>query len=195
MIAACLIGMSCAAGAIELPVAERPILHEGDVFEYVDRFQTIACRRWEVVGRQNDAIVSRCGDNLAFFAADSGALLRIAGTDGRALVTFAPFAPAIPFPLQVGSRWGGQFKVTSAGDLVAPELDESCEVKDFEPVRVAAGSLDAFRFECVTRWSVWPLHGSVTVTGWYAPAAKSVVKSINPSDSSWNLELAAYRLQ
>jgi hypothetical protein len=184
-----------AAATDDIPVAERPEFHSGDVLEYVERFQTVACRAWEFIGGDGDTLQSRCGDNTAYFAADSGALLRISGKNGRDLVKFEPFSPAIPFPLQVGSKWGGRFQVTTAGDLITPRLDESCEVTAFETVKVAAGELPAFRFACVTKWSVWPLSGTVTVTSWYSPAAKSVVKSENPSDPKWNLELASYRLQ
>jgi hypothetical protein len=183
------------AATTETPVAERPQFHAGDVLEYVERFQTVACKRWEFTGGDGATLQSRCADNVAYFAADSGALLRITGKDGKTLVTYEPSAPAIPFPLEVGSKWGGKFQVTAAGDLVAPSLDESCQVLAFETIRIAAGELPAYRFDCVTRWSVWPLHGTVTVTSWYAPAAKSVVKSVNDSDSKWNMELQSFQLQ
>jgi hypothetical protein len=183
------------ARAVDAPIVERPVLQAGDSFDYVDRFQTIACKHWEITGRQGDAITSRCGDTIAFFAADSGALLRVTRSDGTVLVNFDPAAPAIPFPLQIGSKWGGRFQVAVAADLITPKLDERCEVLAYETIHIAAGELAAFRFDCVTKWSVWPLSGTVTVTSWYAPAAKSVVKSINPSDSNWDMELAAYRLQ
>jgi hypothetical protein len=192
--AALIMGAADAASLEALP-AERPQFHAGDVFEYVDRFQTVECKRWEFVGLDGDAMTNRCGDNVAWFAADTGALLRITGKGGRELVSYKPFAPAIPFPLQIGSKWGGAFEVSTAGDLITPDLDESCEVMAYETVRVVAGELGAFRFDCVTRWSVGFLHGTVTITSWYAPAAKTVVKSVNGSDSKWDLELASYRLQ
>lgn len=181
---------------MEITIAERPVLQSGDAFDYVDRFQTIACRHWEFAGT-NDAgeQVSRCGEDTAYFAADSGALLRVVGRNGRELVKFEPFAPAIPFPLQVGSEWGGKFDVTTAGDLISPSLDEKCRVLAYETIRVAAGELAAFRFDCVTGWRVGPLHGTTTVTSWYAPVAKTVVKSVNASDEKWDMELASYRVK
>jgi hypothetical protein len=196
----CLAALACLQAAdspaAEIAIAERPVYRNGDVFEYVDRFQTVACKRWEISGHDaSGAVMSRCGDNIAYFSPDSGALLRIATRDGRELVKFEPFAPAIPFPLQVGSRWGGHFQVSTADDLISPSLDERCEAVAFETVKVAAGDLPSFRFDCVTEWSVWPLHGTVTVTSWYAPAAKTVVKSVNGSDPKWNLELAGSRLK
>jgi hypothetical protein len=179
--------------AADAPIAERPVYNSGDVFDYVDRFETIACKRWEVSGYDPDGSYStRCGDNVAYFAAGSGALLRIVGKGGKELVKFQPSAPAIPFPLQVGTRWQGKFEVSTAHDVFSPSLDESCEVKSFETVDVAAGHLAAFRYECVTKWSVLLLEGTVTETGWYAPAAKAVVKVVNSSAPEWNLELASY---
>jgi len=183
------------AASIEIPATERPQFHAGDVFEYVDRFQTIECKHWEFVGVDGEAMTNRCGDNVAWFAADSGALLRITGKGGRELVSYKPFAPAIPFPLQIGSKWGGAFEVSTAGDIFSPDLDESCEVVGYETIKIAAGELPAFRFDCVTKWSVGLLHGTVTITSWYSPIAKTVIKSINGSDSKWDLELASYRLQ
>lgn len=195
-LAALPISLPLASLALEAPVAERPLYQAGDSFEYVDRFQTVACKRWEVKDPNRDgALVTQCDDKLAYFSATTGALMRIARKDGTDLVSFRPFAPAIPFPLQVGSKWGGKFSVSTSGDLITPSLNEKCEVVAFETVTVAAGALPAFRFNCDTRWSVWPLHGSITVTSWYAPSAKTVVKSINGSDDKWNMELAGFTVR
>jgi hypothetical protein len=190
---AVLAGLPVRSLAADPPIAERPVYNSGDIFEYVDRFETIACKRWEVSGYYPDgSFSSQCDGNVAYFAAGSGALLRIVRKDGKELVKFRPSAPAIPFPLQIGTRWQGKFEVSTAHDVLSPSLDESCEVKSFETVDVAAGNLAAFRYECVTTWSVLLLHGTVTETGWYAPAAKAVVKVINSSAPEWNLELASY---
>jgi hypothetical protein len=179
--------------AADQPIAEKPVYKDGDTFEYVDRYETIPCQRWEIKGRDADgSLLSQCNDNIAYFSAETGSLLRIARKDGKDLVKFQPAAPEIPFPLQVGTKWGGKFEVSTTEDLVTPGLDESCEVTAFETIRVAAGELPAFRFDCTTRWTVWPLHGHVTETGWYSPTAKTLVKVINNSDPKWNLELARY---
>ena len=182
--------------AADQPVAEKPVYSDGDVFEYVERFESIACKRWEVKGHDADgSLLSQCGDDLAYFSAETGALMRISGKNGEPLVDFQPAAPAIPFPLHVGSKWQGKFRVSTADEIVSPSLDQTCEAVSFETVDVPAGRLQAFRYECKTEWSVWPLHGTVTETGWYAPAAKVVVKVINNADSKWNLELAHYSLK
>jgi hypothetical protein len=188
--------LSVRSPAADQPFAERPAYRAGDVFEYVENFESIACKRWEVKGHDTDGtLLSACDDNVAHFAADTGALLRIVGKGSRDLVTFEPSAPAMPFPLHVGSAWQGKYRLSTSRDIVSPDLDESCVVTAFETVAVAAGNLPAFRFECETTWSVWPLHGNVTETGWYAPAAKVLVKVVNSSDPKWNLELARYSLK
>ena len=186
---------SARSGAADLPIAERPVYKDGDVFEYVERFHSVACKRWEMKGRAADgARISRCDDNIAYFSAETGALLRIAKTDGTELVKIEPQAQSIPFPLQIGTKWSGDFRISTAEDVVSPIVNETCEVVSFETVKVAAGDLPAFRFDCATNWSVWFLHGTLTVTSWYAPSAKAVVKVVNGSDPKWNMELARYSI-
>lgn len=187
--------LPAAAGSADQPMADRPVLNKGDVFEYVDRFQTIACQRWEVDGvHEGGLLLSRCGDNSAYFAADSGALIRITGKNGKELIRFEPSAPAIPFPLYIGAKWNGKFRLSMAGDPVSPSLDQSCKVTSFEMVTITSGRLPAFRIDCTNTWTVWPLHGHVVVTSWYAPDAKTVIKVVNDSDPAWNLALARYSL-
>jgi hypothetical protein len=182
--------------AADPPAAEKPVLNRGDVFEYVDRFETVRCKRWEVAGRDGKgAVISRCGGNTAYFSEATGALLGIVARDGTDLVRFEPAAPAIAFPLRVGSTWGGTYRVSTHQASVSPSLEETCKVVAFETVHIAAGALPAFRYRCRTRWTVWALHGDVTETGWYAPSAKVVVKVVNDRDPSWNVELAGYALK
>src|SRR5271155_3239898 len=50
-VAALLPGLSRAAAE---PVAERPVYHDGDVFEYLDRFETLDCKRWQITGHGRD---------------------------------------------------------------------------------------------------------------------------------------------
>ena len=183
------------SAAAEPPIADRPVYKDGDVFEYVERFQSVACKRWEMTGRAADGTqVSRCDGNVAYFAAETGALLRIVGADGGDLVKMVPYSPPIPFPLQLGMTWSGAFRLSTAEDPVSPMVDEACAVVSYETIKVAAGDLAAFRIDCVTAWTVWPLHGTVAVTSWYAPAARTVVKVINASDSRWDMELASYSI-
>ncbi len=182
--------------ATDQPIAERPTYSEGDVFEYVDRWESIACQRWEIKGRDADgSLMSQCQDNVAYFSADTGALLRILGKGGKELVSFEPAAPAMPFPLRVGMTWHGKFVISTSDQIVSADLDQSCAVTAFETVSVPAGSFPAFRYECKTGWSALFLHGETSETGWYAPAAMVVVKVVNNSEPKWSYELARYSLK
>ena len=188
--------LSAGPASADPPTAERPTYPIGDSFDYTGKFNTVDCQHWEISELDADgALQTRCGNNIAYFSKDGGALMRIIKTDGTPLVTFTPASPAMPFPLHLGSTWGGKFRLDAKTQPVTPNLEENCEVTAWESVTVAAGTLDAFRYECVTHWSVWPLSGDVTVTSWYAPAAKSVVKVINTSDSDWNIELAHFNVK
>jgi hypothetical protein len=192
-LAALAVSLAVPSAAEDPPSAARPEYHEGDVFEFVGRFESITCSRWVVEARAADGSQPwRCGENVAHFLGDTGALTRIVGRGGKELVSFEPASPAMAFPMHVGATWHGKFRLSTSADLVSPDLDESCEVTAFETVVVAAGSFPAFRYECKTAWSVWPLHGTATETGWYAPAARTVVRVVNDASPEWNLELARY---
>ena len=179
--------------ADEMPIAQRPVFHVGDRFSYADRFETIACRDWEVreVDPDGNPAMARCGDYTATYAPD-GAIVRIAGKDGRSVVAFSPEAGAIPFPLQVGRRWQARFEVSTAGQMVSPTIDESCEAAAIETVTVGGAPLQAFRIACTDRWSVAFLSGSSASTLWYAPDARAVVKALNAGSPDWNLQMTGY---
>jgi hypothetical protein len=182
--------------ANDVPVAIRPVFTPGDVFVYADRFESVACKRWEVRSVEDGGLSTlQCGDNTAYFAAKSGALVKIAKSDGTEILSYAPSAPEMPFPLEIGKSWGGRFELTSIDEPVSPTISESCTITAYETVKVVAGQFPAFRFECTDAWSYGLLHGSAASTGWYAPLAKSVVKVVNDTDSDWNMELVSYRFE
>jgi len=87
------------------------------------------------------------------------------------------------FPLEVGAHWSANDKFVD--NTVAPSGEGtsklSVTVDGYEKVHVAAGEFDAFKLRSKSTWSgVW---GSSTLTGmtertyWYAPAARTIVKS------------------
>ena len=157
-----------------LAVADRPTIRQGDEFEYADRFGSVSCKRWSVTDVQaGGGMVMRCGDNKAFFTAD-GALVKILGPSDKELVKFSPHALPIPFPLHVGSKWDGSFKVFMSSQIVAPKVRETCEVTGYETVEVPAGALPAFHIACTDAWSVGILSGTSTSSHWYAPDAKTM---------------------
>ncbi len=183
------------AHADEVRVAERPDYQAGDMFEYVDRFQTVRCRKWEVKGRDAKGYgLFQCEGNVAYFSPETGALVRILGRDGKTLVSFDPSAPPFPYPLRIGKTWSGSFKLSTAEDSFSTDVTQDCAVTAYEQVHVVAGDFQAFRMECETNWSVGPFQGEGTMTMWYAPQARALVKAVNDSDDKWNMELARYRL-
>lgn len=173
--------------------AQRPTFHLGDSFTYAERFETVACRTWRVtqVDEQGNMLAARCGDNVVLLNADGG-ITRIVTDKGRELVAFKPEAAPIPFPLSVGMKWRARFEVSTAGQVVSPDIDERCEVTAIEPVTVRGTALPALRIDCTDHWSVAFLSGSDTSTLWYAPEARSVIKADNPGATDWSLLMTDY---
>ncbi|HMA51114.1 MAG TPA: hypothetical protein VKP60_15250 [Magnetospirillaceae bacterium] len=181
------------SSAADGPVAQRPVFHLGDSFTYAERFETVACRTWQVtqVDQGGNMLAARCGENTVLLAPDGG-ITRIVTDKGKELVAFKPEAAPIPFPLSVGLRWSYRFEVSTASQVVSPDIDETCEATAIEPVTVRGAALPAFRIECTDRWSVTFLSGSNTSILWYAPDARAVVKAVNPSAQDWSLLMTDY---
>lgn len=190
-------GFIVAAGGAGLAGAEpapapaerfpRPVI--GAHFAYVDGVFKLGCNRWVVkdISAAGD-VTSRCGANALTVTAD-GNPVEAVNAQGDVVARFAPFLPQLSFPLQVGKKWSGHYD-GQEGRFKRWSGDMACEAAAFEPVRVAAGTFDAFRIECVTRVRILFVHQTVKATNWYAPAAGMIVKSVN-DDSGWNFELAA----
>jgi len=188
-----LIWLASPASAEDGMIAQRPTFHPGDSVTFADRFETVSCQTWQVqqVDAAGNMLTSRCGDITAFFAPDGG-VTSIIDSTGKKLIVFRPEAAPIPFPLSVGMRWTYHFELSTPTQMVAPDIDESCETAAIEQVVVGGASLPAFRIECTDRWSVSFLSGSNQSTLWYAPAARSVVKAVNPSTPEWSLQMTGY---
>lgn len=192
--ALCLAWLAAAPPAAgEGSAAQRPVFRPGDSFTYAERFETIACKTWRVAetDAEGNMLSTRCEDDIAYFAPDGG-ITRIVGGNGRELVRFEPEAAPIPFPLTVGTRWTYHFEVSTASQLVTPDIDESCEAAAAEKIEVGGASLPAFRIDCTDRWSVAFLSGSNKSTLWYAPDARTVVKAVNESAPEWSLLMTGY---
>lgn len=174
-------------------VAQRPTFHPGDSFTYAERFETVACKTWRVaeIDAQGNMLSLRCGGFTTYLAPDGG-ITRIVGGNGQDAVRFKPEAAPIPFPLTVGTRWTYHFEVSTASQLVTPDIDETCEAARVEKIEVRGAALPAFRIECTDRWSVAFLSGSNKSTLWYAPDARSVVKAVNESAPEWSLLMTDY---
>ena len=194
--ALCLAWLALPASAEEAPATRRPVFRPGDSVTYAERFETVACRTWTVaeIDAEGDMLSSRCDDITAYFAPDGG-ITRIVDGKGKELVRFKPEAAPIPFPLTVGTRWTYRFEVSTAGQFVSPDIDESCEATAVEPVEVRGAKLPAFRIECTDRWSAAFLSGANKSTLWYAPDARGVVKAVNAGAPEWSLLMTDYSFQ
>jgi hypothetical protein len=86
-------------------------------------------------------------------------------------------AGALRFPLRVGDKQQYDKLPWFNGEGY---FSQSCEVKAFEPIKVAAGTFDAFRIECAgatTRVIGNPFTSRADETFWYAPKAHRIVLS------------------
>jgi hypothetical protein len=101
------------------------------------------------------------------------------------------------FPLEIGKRWRFSNEYTVASIDVPSRSDYRVGVAGYEKVHVAAGDFDAFKLLAKGRWKAGGLSGQTTLTYWYAPAARAIVK-IEAQDTVWGTrtrELAEYKLQ
>jgi hypothetical protein len=193
-----LAGISClvlASGALaeDAVPADKPSPKVGDVFEFVDKFVSIACKRWEVKEIDKDGyIISECGNNLAYLDAQTDTVAKIVTKDGSRLVEFKPRSPTLSFPLQVGKKWEGDYDGYRAAAGTSWKSHVTCEAKAFETVKTAAGEFPAYRIDCQDAWESTPFHGVADSTSWYAPKVGNIVKSVNPSQSAFEYELAGY---
>ncbi len=177
------------------PVAALPTPSVGDVLVYQNNYVTVACSRWQVAStNQNGFVVSRCGDDTAYYQASDGALVRITGKNGRDLVSFKPASPSVRFPLEVGKSWQGKYTGFTADDQSQWDSVQTCKVLDYETVQVPAGAMPAFRIECDDAWTSGGYSGNSSELSWYAPQAHAIVRTSNPAQPKWNMELASYTL-
>ena len=163
---------------------------QGDRFSYVNGVSLIKCNHWEVKeANKNGEIVSKCGDNALYVAADNGNLIMAMNDKGDTVVKFTPFFPELSFPLFVGRKWSSKY--SGQEGIVKWTGDMSCEATAFEEIKVAAGKFDAFRIECLNKWDsgIVFIHGTRKSTHWYAPAVHLKVKSIN-EENRWSYEVA-----
>lgn len=191
------------AADIELPeislvdeavVAEMPVPRVGSFQEFVGRVGSVDCQRWEVSAtNEMGYLVSHCKGFQSLLSVAGGYnLTKMVGPDGQPLVIFEPYYPAVQFPLALNKTWDADYTgfLAVAGLRWTGHL--KCTVAEYAPVKVAAGTLDAFRIECYDHQKAGMLETGANTTVWYAPQVPGVVKSINRVDSRWDSELQDY---
>lgn len=197
MLRRCIAGVLGAALPWSMPpgaAAEpEPQPRVGEVREYRERLLTVDCRRWVTTEVTLDVVVSRCGGyRLELSRAHQYGVVRLIDGDGAAVVEFSPALPDLQFPLAVGRRWSGDYRGYHAGRWARWRGHMECRVAAFEPLTLAFGTADAYRIECLDRWSVGPFQGRRRSTRWFAPDQGGVVKAVSPDDPAWDAELVRF---
>jgi len=173
--------------------AERPAVKAGDRWRFETRIDGAAvkwlAREWvvtsvtplEIDGTENGKPLALT-PNLNIIQSPSRT-----DTDRRLL----------NFPLQIGKRWRFSDEYTVTSIDVPSRSDYRVGVAGYEKVSVPAGDFDAFKLLAKGRWKAGGLSGQTTLTYWYAPAARAIVKT-EANDTVWGSrtsELAEYHLQ
>lgn len=105
----------------------------------------------------------------------------------------------LSFPLEVGKKWAYSDDFMQKDTDYAGHHEVNVTVVGHEKVRVPAGEFDTYKLEAKIKEGVQggPPARDVTRTYWYAPAARTVVKShtTNPSRGPETVELVSFKLQ
>jgi len=181
----CVIAVS-AATAQGSPRAEQPELKVGDQW------------RWERSDRRTG--IKDAETKRVITAVSS---TQIDGTENNSKLTLSPdhkvlessaivsSLPArfIEYPLEVGKKWEFKWAFTSKLNNANIRWQAEAEVKAYEKVKVPAGEFDAFKIEYKGYWNNDTSRGNgrIRQTSWFAPAAKTFVKSEYDDGYSSNL--------
>lgn len=108
---------------------------------------------------------------------------------------------ALSFPMRVGDRWRYStdwlFKAKSSRGTLVVDV----KVVSYEAIRVPAGTFEAFRLEARGQLggnspSNTFFAGETTTVYWYAPAARTIVKSVhhNPYQGTTTVEMVDFKV-
>lgn len=88
-------------------------------------------------------------------------------------------ARIIEYPLEIGKKWDFKWAFKNKVNNASIRWEVAAEVVAFEKVRVPAGEFDAFKIEYKGFFNNETTRGNgrIRQTLWYAPAAKTVVKT------------------
>lgn len=83
------------------------------------------------------------------------------------------------FPMELGTKWDYKQKYTNKATSVVVRTQADVHVTAYEKIKVAAGDFDAFKIEHKGYWNndSSRRNGRFTRISWYAPSAKSIVKT------------------
>lgn len=107
-------------------------------------------------------------------------------------------AKGLSFPLEVGKKWDYKFSYVNKLNPGKGRQQLSAHVVAYEKVKVPAGEFDAFKIEYTGFWNndANNRSGRFKNTGWYAPAARSVVRfELDDGYNNWVRQLVEIQLQ
>jgi hypothetical protein len=101
-------------------------------------------------------------------------VLGLLGTMSGGRITVKRTAPfqALSWPMEVGKEWTNSYTVQRLEEKSSESLEHRVVVTKLEPVRVSAGTFDAFKIEIYNART-----GALLNEYWYAPEVKWFVKS------------------
>lgn len=99
--------------------------------------------------------------------------------------------PEVKFPLAVGQKWTYEYKFTPRASRTTQSRSAEVNVVGFEEITTSAGNFKAFKLVRSERWARGPRQGmgGSSVTYFYSPETKSVVKSLFENDNGGKREI------
>lgn len=177
-------GIAASECPAQAPEGERPTWESGDFWIYEGKVEgqtRCTTEQLKVFGhkpyREKDVYVMQSGPLESYYDQDLNYLATFAGEN-----EVASIEPAVAFfhwPLYVGKRWEqkAQYRNLRRGDDHPRTIESVFEVQAYEPLKVLAGTFQAFRLKRTGR------ADAGYDEYWYAPEVKNIVKRISLSPS------------
>ena len=178
-------------------VAERPILKQGDRWDYTRREKVVSC---EFMGEKDGQLVFYItwddGTKETEFRTSDQNFLKGLDTKGEIHEEVAPFRGWLSFPLWVGKKWSYTFQTsnTRRASSMSSNIDSDVKVVGYEQIKVPAGTLWAFKIEEVRKVrgaKKGPGANGIHITAWYNPDIKGSVK-IEHDNDVYNRDLVKF---
>lgn len=170
-----------------------PKLHVGDSWRYNRFSQTVeqAGDDGFVLKLTMDDTTTTTRTNREGNPVSSDTVTRV----GTVTANYSPFMPILRFPLKTGRTWRESYTMTTSYIVnTSNDAEYEAKVVGWEVVKVPAGTFDALRIDWHVRSS--GTAGNRDGTHWYAPEAKSLVKSVTRvNGKSVEAELTSYSIR
>lgn len=186
-----------AAGTPQAQTAEQPQFKVGDRWEFAVYYSVPTAtpsRTWVVTSVSADRVHGTENGEPLVLTADGNVLESPRSRESN--------PRSLQFPLEAGKRWRYESDWTFHAKGSKGRIAVDVSVEAVEPVKVPAGEFAAFRLVAKGRVSGKSPIGSdydalTTTTYWYAPKARTIVKSVhhNPYLGTTTVELVRASLR